>query len=54
MIFKYEGDGIKVPIGELSRPDTGNTELVVKLEVSDPDNQWGNRIRLLLFLDREL
>lgn len=51
--FKYTGDGAKIALGELSRPEKGDIKLVVTAEVSNPDNQWGDRIRLYQHLSRK-
>ena len=53
MIFRYEGDGVEIPLGELSPSESGKTELVVNVAVSDPENQWGNRIRLNMYLEHK-
>lgn len=51
--FKKLGDDIKVSLGELSHSHNGKVELEVETEVSNPGNQWGDRITLYMYLDKE-
>ncbi|WP_215224896.1 sulfatase-like hydrolase/transferase [Echinicola shivajiensis] len=50
--FKMTGDNSMLELGKLENSKAGKVELELEVEVSNPDNQWGDRIMLYVFLDR--
>lgn len=49
--FAYKGDDAAIHLGKLSNREAEKVELEVDLEVFNPDNQWGDRLMLYLFLE---
>ncbi|MBD8488489.1 sulfatase-like hydrolase/transferase [Echinicola sp. CAU 1574] len=50
--FIKTGDNSVLDLGEFSKSETGTLELELEVELSNPDNQWGNRIMIYVLLDR--
>ena len=50
--FTNEGDGIKLSLGQLSVSGLEQVKLQVETELSNPGNQWGDRIILNIYLDK--
>jgi len=49
--FAYHGDNVEVPVGKLSK--ASKTELVINAAFSNPANQFGDRTRFYVFLNRK-
>ncbi|MEN8249105.1 MAG: sulfatase-like hydrolase/transferase [Bacteroidota bacterium] len=51
--FTREGDNNYIVIGKIPKKDNEKVELEVEVAVSNPENQWGDRLLLSLYLDKE-
>lgn len=52
--FIKQGDNSSIDLGMLSISQNDKIELEIDAELSNPDNQWGDRIMLYFFLDKNL
>ncbi len=50
--FKRSGDNSVIPMGIISKPVSEKIELEIDIELSNPGNQWGDRLLLSVFLDK--
>ena len=51
--FTRSGDNCSLAIGKIPTQDGEKVELEVEVTVSNPGNQWGDRLLLSLYLDKE-
>ncbi|WP_422082930.1 sulfatase-like hydrolase/transferase [Ulvibacterium sp.] len=51
--FLKNGDGKGIAIGEHAGTEGDTYQLRIRTTVSNPDNQWGDRVMLYVFLDEE-
>ena len=51
--FLKNGDGKGIAIGEHARTEGDTYQLKIRTAVSNPDNQWGDRVMVYVFLDEE-